>query len=83
MNAEIELNNAQVQVLPSASIVKWQNKSYVFVETAAATYLMVPVVTGMESKGMIEIISGISAAQKVVVVNAYTLLMKLKNSAEE
>ena len=83
VNAEIELNNAQVQVLPSASIVKWQNKSYVFVETAAATYLMVPVVTGMESKGMIEIISGISAAQKVVVVNAYTLLMKLKNSAEE
>jgi cobalt-zinc-cadmium efflux system membrane fusion protein len=83
VNAEIELNNAQVQVLPSASIVKWQNKSYVFVETASATYLMAPVVTGMESKGMVEIISGITAAQKVVVANAYTLLMKLKNSTEE
>lgn len=83
VNAEIELNNLKVQVIPAASIVKWQNKSYVFVETGAATYVMMPVVTGMESKGMVEIVSGITAAQKVVVANAYTLLMKLKNSREE
>jgi membrane fusion protein, heavy metal efflux system len=83
VNAEIELNNVEVQVIPAASIVKWQNKSYVFVETGVATYVMIPVVTGMESKGMVEIVSGITAAQKVVVANAYTLLMKLKNSSEE
>ena len=83
VNAEIELNNVEVQVIPAASVVKWQNKSYVFVETAAATYVMIPVVTGMESKGMVEIVSGITAAQKVVIANAYTLLMKLKNSSEE
>jgi cobalt-zinc-cadmium efflux system membrane fusion protein len=83
VNAEIELNNVEVQVIPAASVVKWQNKSYVFVETGAATYVMMPVVTGMESKGMVEIVSGITAAQKVVVANAYTLLMKLKNSSEE
>lgn len=83
VNAEIELNNVEVQVIPAASIVKWQNKSYVFVETAAATYTMFPVVTGMESRGMVEIVSGITATQKVVTANAYTLLMKLKNSSEE
>ena len=83
VNAEVELNNVEVQVIPAASIMKWQNKSYVFVETGAATYVMMPVVTGMESKGMIEVVSGITAAQKVVVANAYTLLMKLKNSSEE
>ena len=83
VNAEIELNNVEVQVIPAASIVKWQNKSYVFVETAAATYTMLPVVTGMESRGMVEIVSGIAAMQKVVTANAYTLLMKLKNSSEE
>ena len=82
VNAAIELNDAAVQALPVASIVKWQNKSYVFVERASLSYEMVPVVTGMESKDMIEIISGITAAQKVVVANAYTLLMKLKNSSE-
>ena len=83
VNAEIELNNVEVRVIPAASIVKWQNKSYVFVETAAATYTMLPVVTGMESRGMVEIVSGIEATQKVVTANAYTLLMKLKNSSEE
>jgi cobalt-zinc-cadmium efflux system membrane fusion protein len=82
VNAQIQLNDATVSALPAASIVKWQNKSYVFVETASATFIMVPIVTGMESKGMVEIISGISAAQKIVVANAYTLLMKLKNSSE-
>ena len=44
---------------------------------------MLPVVTGMESRGMVEIVSGITATQKVVTANAYTLLMKLKNSSEE
>ena len=82
VNAAIELNDATVWALPAASIVKWQNKSYVFVETAVASFSMLPVVTGMESKGMVEIVSGITVAQKVVLANAYTLLMKLKNSSE-
>jgi cobalt-zinc-cadmium efflux system membrane fusion protein len=82
VNAQIQLNDATVSALPAASIVKWQNKSYVFVERASLTYEMVPVVAGMESKDMVEIISGISVDQKVVVANAYTLLMKLKNSSE-
>jgi cobalt-zinc-cadmium efflux system membrane fusion protein len=82
INAQIELNDVNVSALPAASIVKWQNKTYVFVERDSLTYEMVPVVAGMESKGMIEITSGISVDQKVVVANAYTLLMKLKNSSE-
>ena len=82
VNAQIQLNDATVSALPAASIVKWQNKSYVFVERSSLTYEMVPVVAGMESKDMVEIISGISVDQKVVVANAYTLLMKLKNSSE-
>jgi len=82
VNAQIQLNDVTVSALPAASIVKWQNKSYVFVERSSLTYEMVPVVAGMESKDMVEIISGISVDQKVVVANAYTLLMKLKNSSE-
>jgi len=82
VNAQIQLNDATVQALPAASIVKWQNKTYVFVERASLTYEMVPVVAGMETKGMVEIVSGISVNQKIVVANAYTLLMKLKNSSE-
>jgi cobalt-zinc-cadmium efflux system membrane fusion protein len=83
INAEIELNNLSVQALPNAAVVKWQNKPFVFIEKDASTYLMVPVVLGLESKGMVEVVSGISASDKVVIANAYTLLMKLKNSSEE
>lgn len=83
INAEIELNNLSVQALPTAAVVKWQNKPFVFIEKDASTYLMVPVVLGLESKGMVEVVSGISATDKVVIANAYTLLMKLKNSSEE
>lgn len=83
INAEIELNNVLVKAVPVAAIVKWQNKPFVFIEKDAATYLMVPVVLGLESKGMVELVSGISASDKVVIANAYTLLMKLKNSSEE
>lgn len=83
INAEIELNNITVHALPSAAIVKWQNKPFVFVENTTGTYAMVPVVVGLESKGMVELVSGVTASDKVVIANAYTLLMKLKNSGEE
>ncbi|MFM6970753.1 MAG: efflux RND transporter periplasmic adaptor subunit [Sediminibacterium sp.] len=83
INAEIELNNITVHALPSAAIVKWQNKPFVFVENTKGTYAMVPVVVGLESKGMVELVSGVTASDKVVIANAYTLLMKLKNSGEE
>lgn len=83
INAEIELNNVTVNALPAAAIVKWQNKPFVFIENAIGNYVMVPVVVGLESKGMVEVISGIAASDKVVIANAYTLLMKLKNSVEE
>jgi cobalt-zinc-cadmium efflux system membrane fusion protein len=83
INAEIELNNVTVLALPSAAVVKWQNKPFVFVENATGTYVMVPVVVGLESKGMVEVVSGVTTSDKVVIANAYTLLMKLKNSSEE
>lgn len=83
INAEIELNNITVHALPSAAIVKWQNKPFVFVENTTGSYAMVPVVVGLESKGMVELVSGVTASDKVVIANAYTLLMKLKNSGEE
>jgi cobalt-zinc-cadmium efflux system membrane fusion protein len=73
----------KVNALPTAAIVKWQNKPFVFVENATGSYAMVPVVVGLESKGMVEVVSGVTTSDKVVIANAYTLLMKLKNSGEE
>lgn len=82
VSAEIELTNANAVALPSAAIVKWENRNFVFAEEKTGTYHMVPVETGTESEGFTEIRSQLPE-QKIVVKNAYTLLMKMKNSEEE
>jgi cobalt-zinc-cadmium efflux system membrane fusion protein len=82
VNAEIELNNAKVNAIPEEAIVKWENKPHVFLKVANDSYKLVPVVTGLVTNGFIEIITPLGS-QEVVTKNAYTLMMKLKNSAEE
>jgi cobalt-zinc-cadmium efflux system membrane fusion protein len=82
VNAEVALNNAKVRALPEDAIVKWQNKDYVFVKQTELSYKLIPVETGVNSSGYIEVKTDLGT-QQVVVKNAFTLLMKLKNSAEE
>lgn len=82
VNAEISLNNAKVDALPEESIVKWENKPFVFVKQADQTYKLVAVELGVSTNGFIEIKTNLKG-QDIVLKNAYTLLMKLKNSSEE
>lgn len=82
VNAEITLNNAKVDALPEESIVKWENKPFVFVKQPDQTYKLVAVELGVSTNGFIEIKTNLKG-QEIVLKNAYTLLMKLKNSAEE
>jgi cobalt-zinc-cadmium efflux system membrane fusion protein len=82
VNAEVELNNAKVNAIPEDAVVKWQNKDFVFVKVGEAQFKMISVITGVSSNGLIEVKTDLSN-QQVVVKNAYTLLMKLKNNGEE
>ncbi|NLU95712.1 efflux RND transporter periplasmic adaptor subunit [Chitinophaga sp. Ak27] len=82
MNAEIALNNAAVSALPTDAVVKWRNKTYVFVATGANRFTMTPVETGASNDGYTEIKTAM-ADKKIVTRNAYTLLMKMKNNEEE
>lgn len=82
ISAEIWLKNTKVQTLPADAVVKWENKNYVFAEESAGTFKMIAVETGNSIDGYVEIKS-ILPAQKIAVKNAYTLLMKMKNSEEE
>ena len=82
VNAEVELNNAKVHAIPEDAVVKWQNKDFVFVKTSEDSFKMIAVVTGISTNGLIEIKNDLGN-QQVVIKNAYTLLMKLKNSSEE
>ncbi len=82
VNAEVELNNAKVNALPEDAIIKWQNKDFVFVKLTESNFKLVSVTTGINSDGFVEIKTDLSNMQ-VVIKNAYTLLMKLKNNGEE
>jgi membrane fusion protein, heavy metal efflux system len=82
MNAAIELNNAKVTAVPEEAIVKWNNRYYVFSEQGINQYKLLPVETGVVTDGFTEIKSALPEGN-VVIKNAYTLLMKMKNSGEE
>lgn len=82
VNAEIAINNAKVTSLPEDAIVKWQNKDYIFVQESSLRFKLVPVETGIHSNGLVEV-NTLLKNQKIVIKNAFTLLMKLKNSGEE
>jgi cobalt-zinc-cadmium efflux system membrane fusion protein len=82
VNAEISLNNAKVDALPEESIVKWENKPFVFVKQPDQTYKLVAVELGVTTNGFIEVKTNLKG-RDIVLKNAYTLLMKLKNSSEE
>lgn len=84
MNAVIELQSAFAQALPEESIVDFEGKSYVFAETGKQKYTMLPVTIGTQENGYVQILNSNELAGKnIVVQNAYTLLMKLKNAAED
>jgi cobalt-zinc-cadmium efflux system membrane fusion protein len=83
MNAAIEINNTQVMAVPEDAVVKWNNAFYVFSEESSNKYKLQPVETGLSADGYTEIRSSLSPDRPVVVKNAYTLLMKMKNSDEE
>lgn len=86
MNAVIDVNNKNAEALPDEAVVRWQNKFYVFVVKDALKFEMIPVNTGVTADGYTEVILPPSAKTdglQLVIKNAYTLLMKLKNSGEE
>ena len=80
-NAEIELNDAKVNAVPEQAIVKWQNKPFVFIKMGGSSFKMVPVEVGISTNGYVEIKNDLGK-QAIVTMNAYTLLMQLKNNAD-
>ena len=86
MNAELELQKENVLAVPEDAVVRYNNKQYIFVASSSKTYEMKEVVTGSTQDGFTAIADakGLDLANATVVLkNAYTLLMKLKNAGEE
>jgi membrane fusion protein, heavy metal efflux system len=84
MNAEVEVAGRTALTVPEEAVVRWQNRFFVFIETGPDTFRMMPVTLGYQNGGQQQIDgAGINMNTRLVVKNAYALLMKSKNSAEE
>lgn len=84
VNATIELTNENAFVINNAAVVTFEGKNYVFVQESKTAFQMVEVQLGIVSKEFSEIRNyDLLKDRKIVVKNAYTLLMTLKNKEEE
>ncbi len=84
VNANILIADQKQFTLPENAIVDWQGKSYVFENTENNDYIMIPVKTGISQNGFKQFESDrITLSSKIVVKNAYSLLMKAMNEEEE
>ncbi|MDR1876124.1 MAG: efflux RND transporter periplasmic adaptor subunit [Flavobacteriaceae bacterium] len=84
MNAEIEVPDSKVPALPEESVLSFEGKNYVFEILGKNRFSMIAVQTGSTGNGWIEIKNTEPLKdKKIVQKGAYTLLMVLKNTAEE
>ena len=87
VRAVIEINRATVPAVPDRAVVRFSGRSFVFVPGGpAGQFRMVPVQLGMSEDGysQIQLPAGMAAdSLRLVVEGAYSLLAKMKNSAEE
>lgn len=83
INAEAEFDNQKAITVPEDAVVRWQGKFFVFSDLGNNKFKMVPVDSGTTSDGYKQIkSSAIDKSSKIVIKNAYTLLMTFMNSGE-
>ena len=86
MNAEVEVATNNAFVIPNNGLVRFEGKEYVYLETGNKKYEMQEVTTQNNENGYTQITFAdtTNIKNKTFVINgAYTLLMKMKNMAEE
>jgi len=84
INADIHISNKKQLILPENAIVDWKGKSYVFEENGTNSYKIVEVKSGIAQNGFKQFSSEvITASSKLVIENAYTLLMKVMNESAQ
>jgi cobalt-zinc-cadmium efflux system membrane fusion protein len=84
MNGEVLVDDKTTLTVPEQAIVRWENKHYIFKELGTGRFEMTEVKPGVISGGEQQIEApGITGMTRLVVKNAYALLMKIKNTEEE
>lgn len=84
MNAEVDIQTDQGLVVPEGAVVRWQNRHFIFAQAGTDLFQLIPVELGSMRNGLQQIIPLEELGDKnVVLQQAYTLLMKMKNNAAE
>lgn len=84
MNGDVAIKNKIALTVPEDAIVRWDNKSYVFIDQGDGVFKMLAVTPGVTNQGYQQLTgAGITEQTKLVVKNAYALLMKIKNTEGE
>lgn len=84
INAEAEFENEKAITVPEDAVVRWQGKFFVFALSGNNQYKMVVVEPGTTTNGFRQIKSSvINKSSKIVIKNAYTLLMTFMNGGDE
>jgi cobalt-zinc-cadmium efflux system membrane fusion protein len=84
MNGEVSVQNNKSLTVPEDALVRWENKFYVFTENGKGKFEMTHVKPGVISHGKQQIEAlGVDNQTRLVVKNAYALLMKIKNTEKE
>lgn len=84
INAEAEFENEKALTVPEDAVVRWQGKFFVFSLIGNNKYKMVSIEPGTASNGYRQIKSSdIDKSSKIVIKNAYTLLMTFMNGGEQ
>ncbi|MBC7552874.1 MAG: efflux RND transporter periplasmic adaptor subunit [Taibaiella sp.] len=83
MIGTIEVQNKEDWVIPEDAVVRYENKTLVFLVNSQNQFELIPVITGAVENGFVQINleSDYDLNNKSIVIkNAYTLLMKMKNT---
>lgn len=84
MNADIELKNAAQLSIQKEAVVTFEEKEYVFIKRSTNQYEMTEVVLRITENNFVAITnSEVLKDKEIVIKGAYTLLMQLKNKADE
>ena len=86
VRATIETGRNTVPTLPDAAVVRYAGQTYGFISTSpAGSYQMIALPTGRSEDGYTEVKrpANLPATTAFVVKGAYSLLAKLKNTADE
>ncbi len=85
MNAEVQIKNAKAAAIPTDALVEFEGKQYLYKVVGKNSYEMTEVTTGESENGYTEIInpSNRLSNASLVIKGAYSLLMMMKNKADE